>query len=292
MKISILQLLYQTPALYWFGKHLSSRALLATCRYTVGLSLLLNPHTRRYLRPLKSVLESQLDQNRLREVETQFLVYRRYNDNLPFVWRRQKHQVRNFFAVHGEEHIKAALSIGKGAIIVSGHRFGINRMIPPVLAQLGYAISRVGAWEKEEMGYFWGNEGQRPWKKIYLGSDLWSRIRAARQISSALATNHLVLMSVSFKPTGSSEVEVRAFGQTFYLDPSILQLFAHLDAPVLPCFALCDDHGRIQINVHPALTGSDEDMSRTYCRHFSTYLQEHPEFCRFWRALVQKRSGW
>jgi lauroyl/myristoyl acyltransferase len=292
MKLSILHLLYQTSAIYWLGGGLSPDTLLATCRRIVSLSLRFNPHTQRYLRPLRSVLESQVNPDHLRDIAEKHLVYRRYLDNLPYVWRHQSRGVPNFFKIDGEDHIKAALAAGKGAIVLSSHNFGINPLIPPVISQLGYPVCRVGGWDEGAIARLWGDQEDRAWKKIHLGTDTWSHIRVAKQVAAALKENSLVHMSMPNCLIGSPETEVCAFGKTFYIDPAMPRLFEHLNAVVLPCFALCDDRGRIQIMLHPPLTGTIAEMSRAYCKLFSAYLTQYPEFCRFWKPLVQKKAQW
>jgi lauroyl/myristoyl acyltransferase len=292
MKLSIFHLLFHTSAMYWFSKHISPETLFSMCRRTVGLSLRFNPHTHRYLRPLRSVLEAQLESERLRDIAHKHLVYRRYVDNLPIVWREQLRRGRNFFKIDGEEHIKAALAAGKGAILLSSHNFGAHRPIPPAISKLGYPISRVGGWDEGAMVHLWGNEEERAWKKIHLGSDHWSRLRVSKQIAAALRENSLIFMSMPNRLTGPPEGKVCVFGQNFYIDAAMLRLFDHLHAVVLPCFALCDDRGQIHIIVHRPLIGAIDEMSRAYCKLFSAYLTEYPEFCRFWKRLVQKKAQW
>lgn len=265
---------------------------MVTCRWIVGLSLRFNPHTRRYLRPLRSVLESQVGPERLRAIAEKHLVYRRYLDNLPFLWREQLPAERDLFKIEGEDHIKAALAAGKGAIILSSHNFGINPLIPPVLSRFGYRICRVGSWEEQAIARLWGGEQHRAWKKIHLGTDTWSRIRVGKRIAAALKENSLVHMSMPNCLIGDPQGEVRAFGRKFYIDSAMPRLFKQLNAVVLPCFALCDDRGRIHIIVHPPFHGTIAELSQAYCKLFSAYLTRYPEFCRFFKPWVQNKARW
>ncbi len=292
MKFSLYPLLFRAPAVQRLSRKMPPETLLALCRFTTGFSRRFNPHTQRYLGPLLSVIEPHVDSVRAREIAANFLAYRRYADHLPHLWEEQSRRGRKFFAIEGEEHIKNARADGKGAIILCSHLFGINRLIPAVIAAFGYPIWRVGGWDEEAMTQLWGDHDQRPWKKIFLTKDRWKRLRAAKQVAAALKDNGLVLMSMSNRPTGSPDAEVCAFGKKFYADPALLPLFEHLDTAVLPCFGLCDERGRLRIIVHAPLRGSDEEILRAYCRLFSEYLFKYPEFCHFWKPLVQQRAKW
>jgi lauroyl/myristoyl acyltransferase len=292
MKLSILHLIYQTSALCWASKNLSPETLFAMCRRLVGLSVRFNPHTQRYLTPIRSVLEPHMDGDRLRRTIEMHLVYRRYLDNLPFVWREWSQKEKGWFYVEGERHLGDALSVGKGAILVSSHNYGVNRLIPPILAKLGYPIGRVGAWDQQDMIKHWGDESVRAWKHLHVGPDGWARLRATKQIARVLGENSLVYMSMPNRLTGAPEQEVRVFSQKFFIDSAMMRLFDHLRVAVLPCFAICDDRGKIKISIHPPLNGSVREMSESYCRLFSHYLREHPEFCRFWKPLMQRKDQW
>lgn len=293
MKLSILHMLYQTPAYYWMGKHISPKMLFHMCRGIVGLSVRINPHTKRYLEPIRSVLAPYVNGERLRSIQEMHLVYRRYLDNLPYAWRR--HGGRNGkWRIHteGDEHLQEALAQGRGAILLSSHNFGVTRLIPSVMSKLGYRTIRVGAWDRQEMIRRWGGETERAWEQLYLGSDAWSRLRVAKQIAKSLQENSLVFMSVWNRPNGASAQEVRFFGQKFFIDAPTMRLCAELKAPVLPCFALCDDKGEINVVIHAPLTGAVSEMSKSYCNWLSRYLTDYPEFCRFWKPLLQRREQW
>ena len=292
MKLSILHLLYHTSALCWVSKNISPKTLFTLCRGVVGLSLRFNPHTQRYLAPMRSVLEPHTDGDRLRRMVEMHLVYRRYLDNLPFVWRKWDQKESRWFRVEGESHLRDALSAGKGAILVSSHNYGISRLIPPILAKMGYPTSRVGSWDRRDIIKYWGDESVRPWRHLHVGSDGWARLRVTRQIAKILSENSLVYMSMPNRLTGPPEQEVRVFDQKFFIDSAMMKLFDSLRVAVLPCFAICDDRGKIKITLYPPLNGSVSAMSESYCRLFSRYLTEHPEFCRFWKPLVQRKDQW
>lgn len=292
MKLSVFPLLFRTPAVHRFSRRMSPETLLALCRLTVGVSRRFNPHTRRYLRPLLSVIEPHVDQTRLREIAANFLAYRRYADHLPYIWNEQLRRGRKFFVIEGEEHIKNARAKGKGAIILCSHFFGINPLIPAVIAAFGYSISRAGAWDEDSMARVWGDHTQRSWRKIHLTKGHWHRLRTVKKIAAALNDNGLVLLSMTNRPTGSPEQEVCAFGRKFYVNTALLPLLEHLETAVLPCFGLCDQHGKLRIIVHAPLQGSREEILRTYGRLLSEYLSNYPDFCRFWKPLLQQRDKW
>ena len=220
------------------------------------------------------------------------LVYRRYLDNLPFVSRQWSEKNRTWYHVEGENHVKEALAAGRGAILLSSHSYGISRLIPPILSARGYRISRVGGWDREEMVRHWGDDSERAWKHLHVGADAWARLRVSKQIASALRENSLVYMSMPNRPSGIPEQEVRIFNHKFFIDPAMMRLFEGLNATVLACFAICTDMGEIKITVHPPLTGGVLEMSKSYCKLYSHYLTEHPEFCRFWKPLLQGKEQW
>lgn len=291
MKLSILNLLYQTSAFYWMGRHISPKTLFQLCRGIAGVSVRFNPHTKRYLKPLRGVLAPHVSEERLENIAEMHLVYRRYLDHLPYAWRRAGNAQGSFHA-EGEEYLREALTQGRGAILLSSHNFGINRLIPSVMSRLGHRIARVGAWAQEEVVWRWGDETERTWEQLYLGTDAWSRIRVAKRIVKALQENSLVFMSIWNRPVGGAAQEVCAFGQRFFIDATTMRLCAELKAPVLPCFALCNDKGEINVIIHAPLGGDTMEMSRSYCNLLARYLTDYPEFCRFWKSLVQKKERW
>jgi lauroyl/myristoyl acyltransferase len=233
-----------------------------------------------------------MDGDRLRRIVEMHLVYRRYLDNLPFVWREWSQKENRWFHVEGENYLGEALAIGKGAILVSSHNYGVNRLIPPILGKMGYPISRVGGWNRQDIIKYWGDESARTWRHLNVGSDGWARLRVTRQIAKILSENSLVYMSMPNRLTGAPDQEVRLFGRKFFIDLAMVRLLDSLRVTILPCFAICNDRGEIKIAIHPPLNGSVSAMSKSYCRLFSRYLTEHPEFCRFWKPLVQRKDQW
>jgi len=292
MKLSILHLIYQTSIFYWIGKHISPKTLFHICRGIVSLSIRFNPHTKRYLEPLRSVLAPHINGERLRNIAEMHLVYRRYLDNLPYAWRQWSLNGRYIFRAEGEEHVREALAQGRGVILLSSHNFGVTRLIPSVMSRLGHRVIRVGAWDRQEIIRRWGSEAERAWEQLHLGADAWARLRVAKQIAKALRENSLVFMSIWNRSSGSPAQAVRFFNQRFFIDATTMKLCAELKAPVLPCFALCDDKGEINLIIHAPLTGAVSEMSESYCKLLSRYLTDYPEFCRFWKPLLQKREQW
>lgn len=290
MKLSLLNLLYQSPALSWVGRQLPAGTLFFLCDRLVGMSLFWNSHTRRYLGPLESVLKPHLAAASLRRVMRQHLVYRRYLDNLPFIWRAWQKNPR--YRIDGEEHLRAVLAEGKGAILLSSHSFGGARLIPPIFSARGYRMLRLGGWDRDEVVRHWGEDTERNWQQLKAGKDPWARLRATKKIAGALAQNALVYMAMRNSASGSPEHEVRIFDRSFFIEAAMVRLLEGLKAPVLPCFALFGAKGEVRIVIHPPLADNPSEIAKYYCSLFAGYLTAHPELCRFWKPLMEGKEQW
>jgi len=254
------------------------------------LSLRLNPHTKRFLRPLRNILARHVSAERLAEICREYLVQRNYLNHIEAIWRHLAPGQRPAALFDGAEYLHEALSRGGGAVLISGHNYGFSRMVGPILAEDGYQVCRAGSLGKEIVQRRWGPE--TAWEYIYLPKEPWERIRAVRRLIGALKKNRVVHLLIVNRPRGELSLGVEFYGQKFFVDAGSFELIGGLGAPVLPCFALCDERGAFKIKIHPPLGNSSDEMARGFVELFSRYLKESPEYVRFWKPLLNQKSFW
>jgi len=290
VKISPLRICYTTPGLRPLLRPVSAPALYRFCRMSAMLSLRLNPHTKRFLRPLRSILARHVSAERLAEICRDYLVQRKYLNHIEAIWRHLAPGQRPAALFDGAEYLHEALSRGGGAVLISGHNYGFSRMVGPILAEDGYQVCRAGSLGKEVVLRRWGPNA--PWEYIYLPKEPWERVRALRQLIGALKKNRVVHLLIVNRPAGDPALRVEFYGQNFFLDPGAFELIGGLGAPVLPCFALCDERGAFKIRIDPPLGNSPEELSCGFLAVFSRYLREAPEYVRFWKPLLNRKPFW
>lgn len=287
MKISPITLCYTTPGLKLLVRPVPAPALYRFCRLSAALSTILNPHTRRFLAPLRSILSHHMSPERLTEICREYLVQRKYLNYIEGTWQHLKPGQRPVAVFDGAEYLRDALSRGGGAVLISGHNYGFSRMVGPILAEDGYRVCRAGSLSREIVQRRWGPRA--PWEYVHLAKEPLQRVRAFRQLIAALKNNQVVHLLIVNRPHGSAAVAVDFYGKNFFLDASIFELIGELGAPVLPCFALCDRRGALTIKIHPPLKNSSEELIEGFVGLFSQYLRESPEYVRFWKPLVNQR---
>lgn len=290
MKISPVTFCYTTFWLKPLVRPVPAPVLYRFCRLSAMLSLRLNPHTKRFLRPLRSILARHVSPDRLAEVCREYLVQRKYLNYIEATWRHLAPGQRPAALFDGAEHLGDALSRGGGAVLISGHNYGFSRMVGPILAEDGYQVCRAGSLSKGIVQRRWGPEAA--WEYIYLPKEPWERVRALRQLIGALKKNRVVHLLIVNHPHGEPSLEVDFYGQNFFLDAGSLELIGSLGAPVLPCFALCDERGAFRIKIHPPLGNSSEELACGFVELFSRYLKESPEYVRFWKPLLNQKAFW
>jgi lauroyl/myristoyl acyltransferase len=290
MKISPVALCFTKRPLRPIAKRLSSHKLYRFCHVNTTLSMRYNSHRKRFLRPIQLILSEYMGHERLSEICHKYLVQRKYLNYLEVTWKFMNPGQRPGVIFEGADHLRDALSKGAGVILVSGHNYGFSRMIGPILAEKGYPISRAGSLNLEIVRRRWGSDS--PWEYIYLPKDPWGRVRALKQILTALKQNRIVHLLIINRPTGDTKAEVEFYGRNFFLDTSVFELITDLQAPILPCFALFNSDGDFTVKFHAPLGNTTEELVAGFSRLFSRYLKEFPEYVRFWKPLLNQKAFW
>ncbi len=290
MKFSPVALCYKTPWLRPVMKQVPYSWLYRFCRLNTALSMHYSSHRKRFLRPVRTVLSGYLSDERLSEICYEYLAQRQYLNYLETIWQHMTRDQRPAAIFDGAERLREALSNGTGAVLISGHNYGFSRMVGPILADDGYEISRAGSLTEDIVRHRWGAEA--PWQYIYLTKDPWDRVRALKQLLSALKNNRIIHLLIVNRRFGDKIAEVDFYGRNFFLDISTFELINGLRAPVLPCFALCNNNGDFTIKIHPHLGDTIEELTAGFAKLFSWYLKELPQYVRFWKPLLNQKAFW
>ncbi len=221
------------------------------------------------------------------------IVYRKWAKTLVHGWPSWAERCEHWAALKGEEHLERALRGGQGAILLSGHGYGFSSIIAPVLSQRGYSLRRTGQGVRGDPVKRWGREWSREnWDYDTFGGDFWQHVRAIHRMHRAVRQNEIVHLLVRGAPYGKPELEIDFFYQRFFLDPFPFRIIETLQAPVLPCFAVCDDSGRLVIDIHPALPPATGEIIPVFGPLYSNYIRTKPEFAKFWRRMVREQESW
>jgi len=225
------------------------------------------------------------------EIARLFLVYKRWLRNLVDAWPNWGEQVDDWCAVAGEEHLRWALARSRGVVLLSGHDYGFNRLVPPVLARKGYSVMRTGMGrEPLKRVDRWGENGDRRWEYINYHGDRWQRLKALNRMRQALEQSGIVHISITGSPRGDCCVEIPFWRGRFFLDAKLIRLLEVLEAPVCPCFATCGVNGEIIIKIHAPLSPEKNEVVTGFGRLYAAYLREFPEFSRIWSRVVREKE--
>jgi lauroyl/myristoyl acyltransferase len=179
--------------------------------------------------------------------------------------------------VMGAEYLEAAVSRGKGTILISGH-FGYIRMIGPMLHAEGYdtvTVRVMGRGEqeiKERLPTYKGRE-------VPAGLDI-------RPIVKALAQNKMVV--IAGDGLRSSEfVRLNLLGMRYPYPTGCMKIAMLTGATVLPTFALDSDGNRAcRVRVLPPLRvdqkGSAKDIVSDFARLYDDQLLSAPHLWHRW----------
>ena len=193
----------------------------------------------------------------------------------------------------GEEHLKTALRERRGAILLSGHFYGFERVVAPALAERGYRMNRTGfGWRGDDISERWGKGNYARWGHINYGDDRHQRLQALAKIQRALGRNEIVHLSIRGFSQGEPQFEIPFCYGRFFLDGRLIETIEHLAAPVLSCFALSDERGRFVIRLYPPEPPGRAQMMSGFGQLYAGYLRDHPEFAQIWKNVAQKRKEW
>jgi lauroyl/myristoyl acyltransferase len=287
MKLDLAILCYTVPGLQWIGNFITPSQLFHISQSSATLSMRFYPHTHRFLQPLRQLLAASEVPYDAEEISRRYLTFRRYMNYLEKAWRHENICNRIDLEIRGQDHLDAALQSGRGAILLSGHAYGFNRLVGPLLSRRGYTMIRPGMVRPEELdGLQSDNTGD--WTYVYLEKDRWQRLRALKALARALNRNAIAHILVNGQPEGDPRLSLQFCGQPLYLSSAVIDLVALMNRPTLPCFALCDSNGKLIIEIQRALPPDWTGLVLEFTKAFESHLRDAPEFVRFWRRFAKR----
>jgi lauroyl/myristoyl acyltransferase len=286
-------LCHRVPGLRWIGKNISPLVFFYWTKFTAHLGFYFYPADRRRVRYLRSALEGSYPRAKVREISRRYVTYRKWTKHLVYAWPNWVERLGDWVTLDGEEHLVAALQKGKGALLLSGHAFGFAALVSPVLAQRGYEVYRTGRGRRIDQVTRWGKaDNFERWAYINYGEDRWNRAQALNEMRRALKANQIVHASIRGFPRGEPRLQIDFCYKGFFLDARLIRIIEIVQAPVLPCFAVCDDKGRLLVQIHHPVAPASDEVMRVFGSLYARYLRETPEFTRIWRRVVQQQEGW
>jgi len=185
--------------------------------WRVSLALAFYPHVHRSVRPLRRVLGPQHDAKTVRRKTRAHLLYRRWQDHLEMAWENWAWRADEFVRIEGAENLSIALGEGRGAVLLSGHYYGLDRLVDPILAQRGYPVSRwANPLESESIEERWGRGDFARWEVIDFRGDFWHHAQSLLAAREHLKKNRAVHLSVRGQAEGAPEARVKTTIGVFF----------------------------------------------------------------------------
>jgi len=286
-------LLYRVPRLRWLGKKIGPAAYFKWIQVVAKVTYYIYPPDRRRVRYMREAIKIKFPSSELPAITKRNIRNRKWQLALFQGWAHWRTSHEEFVSIEGEDYLARSLSEGKGAVLISGHAHGFSEMLAPVLSQKGYKYNRVVRVRRNDPRRRLDQEliGENL-SYIALGHNLAEHMQALQRMRSVIKKNEVLHLPIRGLSSGKPDFEIDFFYRRFFLDPVIFQILEILGAPVLPCFALCDDHGRLLIEIHPALKPSTAEIMRVFGPLYSKYLNERPESAYFWRRMVRQQEDW
>ncbi len=187
------------------------------------------------------------------------------------VSRRGQRYLRAEVEAEGVEHLAAAMSQGKGAVLVSTH-FGFPNLMRMILRNQG--IRHISA-----------RIGSAAVNQVSVGGDVWSRIAALRRFKGALGNGGACVVLADGRM--GAPLQVQFFGRQTTVTLGAFYLSQAVGCPILPYFGVMPDHrSRLRVEIKPALTPAssadphalakvaDEffEVYRDYAQRFPSHL--------------------
>ena len=287
--MNLFTLCYAKPPMKWGFHAIPIHWFYRYYYYASWLMMRVNPHTKRFIAPVRKALAGKLPESRISQICNDYLTQRRYLNSLQGAWPLLTPRNRPAIRVHGKAHVDKAIADGQGVVIVSPHNFGFERLVASILADR-YPVTRIGGLRLALVEKCWGKT--RPWEYLLLPKDPWGRLRAMKQLIRSATDCRIFHFMVINRREGHSQSRVDFYGNEFYLDSATFEIIAQLKIPALACFTVCDDKGAIDIIMDVALPADALTMAQAFAEHFAGFLQRHPEGIRFWKPLINQAEKW
>jgi lauroyl/myristoyl acyltransferase len=203
--------------------------------------------------------------------------------------------------LHGEEHLRAATSGGRGAILWTGHFESASLLIKMGLARHGYRTFHLS---RPDHGFSSSTLGIRFFNPIRLAAEdrylagritmqLGETARSLRELRRQLDNGALV--SILVQDRASQTREVRFFDSTIHIPTGPITLARASNVQLLPVFLLRRSHREFDLVVEEPLqvpaTRSYREPMEQYARLLETYVRQAPIAYRGWQRQMDPESG-
>ena len=292
-RFRVSHLLYHAPALRRIAPVIAPALLFRWTRLTARIAVYLYPPDRRRIRFMRQAMITRYPEKEIKTYCERNIVFRKWSKHMVHAWPSWKSRLQDCVRLEGEEHLAAALAAQRGAVLLSGHAYGFNGRVGSVLTQKGYQVPKVSRGDRALSAMPWANRAsQQAAAKIRYGEDSWQHLRALKKMGQVLAENGILHLLIRGCPRGDPDLEIDFYHNRFFLDRHLMRVIETLGAPVLPCFAICDERGLLKISIFPALPPVRKEIMNVFGPQYARYLREQPEFAWFWRRLVRQQEFW
>ena len=293
MKLSLFRWLHKTESVRWLAKRIPPRWCFLADLTGIVVERSLYPHASRSAEPLKQLLIGCHDANTVGKKCRDYLLFRRWQNHVEIGWENWAWRVDEFVRIEGGAHLADALKEGHGAVLLSGHYYGLDRMVDPILAQKGFAMTRwANPLESQSIEDRWGHGDFARWQTIDFRGDAWHHTQMLLNARKQLRQNRVIHLSIRGQPQGEAGLMIENRYRSFFLESKGPHLLEMLKAPVLPCFAIGDDRGVIIIKIYPAVQPDRQSIMASFGALYSEHINEYPELSRVWRRMMRGDSWW
>jgi lauroyl/myristoyl acyltransferase len=286
-------LVHRVSALRWLQRILTPARFFQWTQLTARIAIYVYPPDQRRIRFMRQAMSSHYPGDKLEACCQRNIIFRKWSKHLAYAWPNWQSRLQDCVRLEGEEHLVNALAAHRGAVLLSGHAYGFNGRVVSVLTQKGYLVPKIGRRDRANSALAWAYRApSQTAAKIRYGEDSWQHLRALKKMRQILTQNGILHLLIRGCPRGDPELEIDFYHNRFFLDPHLLRVIETLEAPVLPCFAICDDRGLLKISISPALPPVTKEIMSVFGPQYARYLRERPEFAWFWRRLVRQQEFW
>ena len=203
-------------------------------------------------------------------------------------------ELRAKLDVAGEEHVKAALARGKGALILLAHAGNFDLMGLIAAKLFGYPLTVITKLKNRDTAV------NRLWERMRdrAGMKTVPSHNAYRACVKALKKNELVGFMLDQNRPAEQAVFVEFFGKPAATTPGLAFMSAQSGAPVVPVFMHRTPEGRHQLEVQAALEPPPDREEATILAHTARYtkiiedeVRRHPEQWLWWHKRWKSRPA-
>lgn len=287
--------------LYWYPFRVIARtlpppALYAMARLSAALLYVVAARKRRALEREYDCLPKGLSITKKEAVVGALFNFSAIEFEVLIYDRLEARTLDSFVTVEGLENLDAALTTGKGAMLLFGH-FGANQMVMPAIGYREYRMCQISApstvWEevmpevqftgmqKRALQLRWRQELALPVKHINVFGSLKEAFRC-------LNRNEVLGIAVD-GGKGADRLEADFLGGRAMFSGGPFEIARRTGCAVLPVFMLRHKDGHNLMVVHPALRRDDstdiEGALKEFLSLFEAYIIRHPDMYLNFMAL-------